>query len=434
MVRTLAIALLLPGWAAGAWLPGRGRAVPLPRAAATAPVAAAAEEASTREAPAAAAAVRPSGVMLLSTQQARARARAEAREHRESQDLFLLPRKIGVDEVISPTAIPPPPPEINGWYDHQPIDTQMGILFVNRFAEQPTVTPPPSQSSLDVSFACPLLSEWPETMMLDSLGVCGGDASGNWTVQGDSEQEAAWILGWRMTCGLLEGGTAPVVKYAMPTGDLFGTSTILTALVGNTMVLRDCAGNTKYYIDEKVFHEDGETDPHACEAYGSCDGTIWLQYIIYNENHDELGRTSYLHLFQDSVTFVDTRGSKIAIATRVGEWKPHDGHCGSRKWKVTFTGTAETFASPYDQWAISELVTMMAIRDEYRSSRGLTRPTACEVFKFGVRLVLFLFLLGVSLCGCMIFFKTWIGPVRTCLVNLEHSLCPKGMKKPGLKH
>jgi hypothetical protein len=340
-----------------------------------------------------------------------------------------------VQDVIQPTAIPPPPPTLNAWDDQQPIDTQLGILFVGRFANQPTATPPPSQSSLDVSFACPLLSEWPQVMELDSLDPCGGAAAGNWTAQGDSQASTGWLLTWRMTCGIFEGGTAPVVKYVMPAGDLFSSSTILTSLWGNTMGLRDCAGNMKYLIDEKVFHEAGETDPHACETYGSCDGTIWMQYIIRNENNDEVARTSYLHLFQDSFTIQDVRGNVVATVTRVGDWRPHDGQCGSRKWRVAFpsSGTGGPFSEAADQWPISQLVTMMAVRDEYRAPTGLTRPTACEVLKFGVRFVLFLLFCGLFTGCTLMFFKTWIGPVRSFLVNLENTVCPARMRKPGSK-
>lgn len=413
--RTLALLLLLPSWAASAWLPGHGRV--------------AKKDANTSRPTAEKG--RPGGMMFLSMQQARARARAESREQRQLQQQETLPKRIGLEDVNQPTAIPPPPPELDAWADMQPIDTHLGIMFISRFADKPTVTPPPRQSSLDVSFACPLLSEWPEVVEVDALSSCASSATGNWTVQGDAESAEGWILTWTMTCGLFEGGTAPVVKYAMPTGDLFGSSTIMTSLWGNTMALRDCAGNLKYTIDEKVYHEAGETDPHACEVYGSCDGTIWMQYIVHDEAGDVVARTAYLHIFQDSFKILDAEGSEVASVSRVGQWRPHDGQCGPRKWRIAYSGsTGGVFSAASDQWPLSQLVTMMAIRDEYRNPTGLTRPSLCEVVKFGVRLLLFIFLAGLCCGSCLMFFRVWIGPVRSFLVNLENSVCPARMRKP----
>jgi len=82
-----------------------------------------------------------------------------AKEKQAPAPVFIV--KMGLANVTEPTPYPPPPPVLHPWKEMQPLDTAIGNYLISGLIAQPTVTPPPSQSSLDLAFACPALLTWP---------------------------------------------------------------------------------------------------------------------------------------------------------------------------------------------------------------------------------------------------------------------------------
>lgn len=357
---------------------------------------------------------------------------------------------------------PPQPlgsqPQLDPWHDVQPLDTSLGNFFVSGFVEGPTPTPPPSQGSMDIAAACPVISEWPETVEIDAPNPCGAQLGfrqgGFWQIPSGSTAAAANVysstsslLRWDLSCGLQ--GLMPAVQYTMPNGDPFGMSHTVVTFTGTRAQLSDCEGNARYYVDEKVYREASKADPITCKKYGSCDGTIWLQYFVYDRKLQIVAQTPYLHLFEDSFEISDPRGNVIAKAEKRGGWSPfaNDNECNivdmgadgpvPRKWALTFIaddGKSDklgVFANPTDQWPIAELVTMMAVRDAHRQPSGLVAPSACEVRKSTLFLLVAFMLTAIVCSGIAIFFRFGLQRCRTNLFDLELRICPSQMRKPS---
>merc|ERR1719387_2329072 len=87
--------------------------------------------------------------------------------------------KIGVANVTTPTELPPPPPVLEYDRDYQPLDTWIGNSVATQFVAPMTVTPPPTQSAIDLAFSCPELLAFPDVVRVDVYGSC--DAAGSTT-------------------------------------------------------------------------------------------------------------------------------------------------------------------------------------------------------------------------------------------------------------
>lgn len=421
------------------------------------------------------AASREVGGRLLRGKQRRSAVRQQSsRVEMQVPATTAFPPKVGIATIIQPTPYPPLPPMLSATVDRQPIDTWVGSTLVYEFAEQPTTVPLPSQAQLDLAFGCPVLINWPTAVEITAPGHClatgtttttvfsvGTDAdaaaaaaagaatahaedasktahelggltetTGNWTTAGTG---ASQILSWTESCPKIDGSSTSLVTYAMPNGDVFGYSQLMTTMYSNKIQLRDCSFFIRYQVEEKIYRQRGKKDEVACTKYGSCDGTIFIQYFIYDQYGKTVAVTPYLTLFQNTFDITDTMGNKIATATRSGGWSPVAHTCEERKWTVTFADDAPgAFAAPAEQWPIAEMITMMAGRDHRREPTGMVVPTACELGKsmtmMCLGLVLFILLIIVPACF-------WIfcqHPLRSCLQALEVRAFPRRMRR-GVK-
>lgn len=351
-----------------------------------------------------------------------------ARRMRAAQP-FTPPPTLGVQNVTTPTGVPPPPPMLDAWNDMQPADTALGNRFVSGLLEDPTITPPPTQEALNLAFACPVLLTWPANVVVD---VPNGmmQTAGNWSSNDNSR-----VLTWTRTCTSLSFSQyqTPLVSYSMPNGDLFGTSQQQSTVWGTETELRDCAGNIKYVIREKVYHQSGEPDAQACQDYGSCDGIVYIQHFIHDSDDNIIAMTPYTTLFQNSYKITSPGGMEIAEISRVDDWNPTTAEPEAQpKWLIRFSENAPgVFSAVSEQWPIAEMVTMNAFFDTFRQSTGLLRPSACEVRKsvcFAVVVFLMLFVFG----ACFVLFtRVCLHPCRHAMYKLEVRTCPTRMRKPS---
>lgn len=327
---------------------------------------------------------------------------------------------IGLANVTTPTAYPPPPPLLNARTDMQPLDTAIGNFIAGSFIQDPTVTPPPSQDALDVAFACPALLQWgPGPIQIDAPDPCN-TGKGEWIASG---QFPTTLLKWDESCGAFEN-TLSLVTYSMPNGDLFGYSKTRMTIAGNYIDLIDCGHNTKFTVQEKVYEQRSDT--------GS---SYFLQYFIQGVDGITLAKTPYLTLAQDTFEITDPNGLKIADINRLGEWDPTDTKCregqGKRKWQLTFSSAAPGIWSiPTNQWPIAEMMTMMAFRDVYRRKNGMVGYSTCETIKITVIVATVLIILGVLVIFGLMFMMFYRHKCFTRLQIFERTLCPRRMYKP----
>mmetsp|Transcript_43188 Transcript_43188/g.92146 ORF Transcript_43188/g.92146 Transcript_43188/m.92146 type:complete len:383 (-) Transcript_43188:97-1245(-) len=312
---------------------------------------------------------------------------------------------------------------------HQPGDTALGRLLVSRFEERPPARPMPSQSSLDTAAACPLLIDWPEGVDVTAPDPCGVVA-GAWSLPGDG----ATVLLWEHSCVKAGVGLEPVVTYVTPGGDFFGTSQTVMSLVGSRVEIRDCSGRTQYIISEVVSHEPGRPDLDACETYGSCQGTVWTQLFLYSVEEQLLAKTRPLHLFQSEFDVMDPKGVVIARVSRRGSWSPLAHTCGGprRRWSIQFSPSPPAaFADPATRWPIAEMLTVLSIRDARRRPSGLVPPSACELERSGL-LVVVLVLVALSAVGfAIVLYRVGLQHCRDFFFALENRLCPPRMRRPS---
>lgn len=361
---------------------------------------------------------------------------AESRLQRHHQRFAQVPAvyipEIGVANVTKPTAMPPIP-QLYAWKDYQPIDTAIGLEFVRRFTEEPTVTPPPTQEALNLAFGCPQLLSWPSIVEVDGVASCDKASQGLWTSSGTSPVP---IIRWNMSCSLATMSLSGQLIFSLPNGDLFGSSRTLFSLAGTVVQLYDCGGNPGYSIEQKIYHERGRKNDEACRRYQSCDGIVYIQYFMYDEKGTIVAMTKYLSIFQDHFEITDLTGTPIAQITRQGSWSPvQDGECSAtdaRKWRIMYSpGAPGIWATQTQQWPIAMMVTVMAHLDAQRQPSGLLTPTHCEVGKT-ILLVFVLIFISSLFCGCtLLFVNTLLIPFRALCITMEIRICTHRMQKPS---
>lgn len=316
------------------------------------------------------------------------------------------------------------------WADGQPADTGLGNYLVSRLTDGPTQMPPPTQSSVDFAAGCPVLEEWPATVEVTAPGPCQSQLGGHWSSPGGMLGGGEPLMSWQLNCWM----EAPTVAFTVPSGDLFGTSQTVGIIADDSMTLYDCRGNPKYSIQERVYHAAGQASPQLCEKYKSCDGTVWLQYFIYDwgDGHT-VAKTPYLRLFQDEFEVQDKSGDPIATVSRVGSWNPVDGECGEqRKWAIEYAKMESgPFSKPADQWPIAEMVTMISVRDTNRRPSGLLAPSGCEFRSYIVELLTVVLLVLFFCGGSLLFLRKGLTPIREFMLRLEDDICPKRMRIPS---
>lgn len=349
--------------------------------------------------------------------------------------LQALPMVLAAEEAVK---------DLNAWQNFQPGDAALGSLLLGHFRLEPK--PPageggPGGGSGDPALdPCPVLNDWPDKVEIEAPSPCSlVGPVGNWNSASSANGATPTaIMGWSQACSTLGGGLVPVTTYTLPSGGHFGSSQLIVSLTGNTLELKDCVGYVRYLIDEKVYHVPGEPDAHACEVYGSCSGTIFLQYFIRNHAGSILAKTPYLRLFQSSFTVEDKNGLLVAQAQRVGIWNPMSKNCLQHevnKWMLKFPdltapGASNIFPTASDRWPLAELVTIMATRDGSRLSSGLVAPGICEVEKTGLMAFMVIFSIGIMVTASFLFLKVGVGPTQVMCLDFEGRFCPRRMVRP----
>eukprot|EP00930_Biecheleria_cincta_P053000 TRINITY_DN3831_c0_g1_i1.p1 TRINITY_DN3831_c0_g1~~TRINITY_DN3831_c0_g1_i1.p1 ORF type:complete len:377 (-),score=70.18 TRINITY_DN3831_c0_g1_i1:75-1205(-) len=327
--------------------------------------------------------------------------------------------------------------DLHAWENFQPGDAVLGALLLGRFRTEPKPAAGGGDPALD---PCPVLNDWPDKVEIDAPSPCSlVGPVGNWNdASSASGATPAAIMGWSQACSTLGGGLVPVTTYTLPGGGHFGSSQLVASLTGNTFQLRDCVGYVRYLIDEKVYQVPGEPDAHACEVYGSCAGTIYIQYIIRDHAGGVLAKTPYLRLFQSSFVIEDKNGLLVAQAQRVGIWNPMSQTCfkdEANRWMVKFpdlnaAGASNVFPTASDRWPLAELVTIMATRDANRLPSGLVATSVCEMEKTGLMAFMVIFSIGILATAALLFLKVGVGPMQVMCLDFEGRFCPRRMLRP----
>jgi len=339
--------------------------------------------------------------------------------------------KIGIANVTTATALPPPPPTLNPAKDYQPFDTAMGDWFMKQFVSGPTVTPPPSQAAINLAYGCPLLL-LPDRIFVEVPTGCpkeDGSAgrAQKWTDVNYNEQ-----ISWQESC--VSGGIADV-KYSMPFGDTYSYTRTETSLWGSRVDLIDCGLNKLYTFEEKVFKKTGKVNALACDKFGSCDGTVYLQYFIYDNTGALLGVTPMLTLFQNAFSISDTSGNKIADIFRNGQWTPKDGCTDYRKdWVIQFASSPAALIIPPKRWVVASMMTIIGMRDEERDAAGMVKSTMCQQATWYAFAISILTFIGLPFFVLFCFYNQlqWlISKFTTFLFRVEDSLFPRTMQKPS---
>jgi len=347
--------------------------------------------------------------------------------------------KMGLANVTEPTAYPPPPPVLHPWKEMQPLDTAVGNYLISGFIVQPTLTPPPSQASLDLAFACPALLTWPAEVAVSAPDPCGSLSSGTW-----KSSDGSTLINWDMSCldttspGLTAPSVQPVTTYTMPNGDAFGTSQAVTTPYGGSYIeLRDCGGAAVFTVDEKIYKQTGKPDETACQKYGSCDGVLYFQYFIKNSGGQVVAMSGYTTFFQDSFDITDSTGVPIVTVSRNG-WEPNNRRpdCSAnpkpRLWNLKFASSPPgQWAAGTAQWPIAAVMTMLAARDNVRMPDGHVLWSNCNVLKT----MGWVFLGGSILCCCvcvpMLIFLLCSASILRFVDEAEKRFFPKRMRKPS---
>lgn len=361
-----------------------------------------------------------------------------AKEKQAPAPVFIV--KMGLANVTEPTPYPPPPPVLHPWKEMQPLDTALGNYLISGLIAQPTVTPPPSQSSLDLAFACPALLTWPTEVSVSAPDPCGSTVSGNWT---EKKEGGPLLINWKTSCidttspGVTPPSTSPVTTYSMPNGDLFGTSQVVQTPWADSIELRDCGGATVFTVTEKIYKQTGKPDESACSKYGSCDGVLYFQYFVADAQGKTVALSPYTTIFQDSFDLTDSAGGLIVTISRNG-WEPNDRQpdCSlnpkMRQWDLKYANSPPgIWAAATGQWPIAAMMTMMAARDSQRQPDGRVLWSNCNVLKTTGWV-----LLGVSIVFCFVCIPMAIylicsASISKFVKDVETKLYPKRMGKPA---
>merc|ERR1719281_1060796 len=105
-------------------------------------------------------------------------------------------------------------------------------------------------------------------------GMVAGSRAGNW-----SEPQGKQVIKWSEVCDL-RNAILPIVTYHTPDNQAFASSRTRFSFFGNTMEVLDCGLNIQYTIEEKIYHQTKFTNQDICKKYGSCQGTVFLQYFL----------------------------------------------------------------------------------------------------------------------------------------------------------
>jgi len=362
------------------------------------------------------------------------------RAHRKRRRLAQVPMELPTTTSpplsffnITPVTMSPPIVHLNPWTDAQPVDTAIGQFLATSFASKPPATPPPLQSSLDlVRAACPLLTGWPEEIEIATFDPCDNTDEGGWADALNQEQ----LVSFRQSCSPFTTGLAPLLTYSTMQGEVLASSHLMTTVTGNKVAISDCSGTSRYFLEEKVYHEVGSVDATTCQRFGSCDGTIWIQYFLYTAaNHKLVAKTPYLKLFEDTIQIYNPTGALIASATRLGEWVPNSAECqGYRKWLLKYAmpqPEGGPFVSITEQWPLAALITIAATRDATRRPNGLLTPSWCEVSKVTLSAIVLMLTIVIVLGGTAVFLREALEPCRVYFYELERRIFPKRMKLPS---
>lgn len=377
---------------------------------------------------------------MLAEQRARAGARARARRRTEAvsfaqQEPPTVAPGLGVAYASIPT-MAPLLESLNPWKDAQPVDTAIGAFLATGLAQSPTVTPLPLQSSLNIVRAgCPVLLNWPKQLDILALDPCGTTSEGSW-LEGSTQKP---VVIYDLSCSPFHSGAAPRTSYSQvqegERGELFAASQMRTTLVGSKVDLMDCAGNVRYTVEEKVFHQKGSADVNSCEKYKSCDGTVWIQYFLHEPNGTIVAETGYLNIFQANFNIIDpATGGIMASAERVGEWNPAASEClGPRRWRLSFAEQMPPgpLALPTEQWPLASMITVLSLRDASRRSSGLLNPTFCEAWKITLQVIWILLAITGLTFALLLCLKDVIPPLTATLYELEQRICPRRMYVPS---
>lgn len=337
--------------------------------------------------------------------------------------------------------------------DHQPRDTLWGwylLRSIFRSHEEAQADAAAENEQAAESNGCPMLLNWPRAMEVWLPNPCGSGqgcwedvgAGDNKDASGGNGDEApsngtdtapGRILAFERSCPFLSWGCAPVTEYHMPiTDSLFVSSQETTSVLGSSTDLRDCHGETQYTIEEQVSFVNSAVFQPACDSYGSCDGTVFVQTFLYDAEGRTVAQTPRLTLFQEIFTVQDEKGNSIATAARIGAAPRSDG-CQAQGWHLSFDASISGhFAEPFTRWAIAAMVTTMARRDERRRNSGLVTPSVCEVLKLVQHIITIAMLFAVvrTLWRRIGFINLpWM---RKEMSTFEDTFCPRRMKRPAM--
>lgn len=352
--------------------------------------------------------------------------------------------KMGLANVTEPTPFPPPPPVLKPWKDHQPLDTAIGNYLISGFIAQPTVTPPPTQASMDLAFSCPTLLTWPSEVAITVPSECTSMDSGNWTDSNDNEH-----MQWASTCidlseTLHTPSASPVVTYTIPsTGDLFGSSQEVTNWMGETITeVRDCGAAVVFTIEEKIYKQAGKADDDACQKHKSCDGVIYFQWFMYNAAGKLVAQTPYTTLFQDNFDILDGGKPAVKIATvSRSDWEPDDmpkqGDCKADAkppvWNLKYEGNPPgDWATVTNQWPLAIFMTMHGLREQNRQPNGSMLFGTCQVVKTSGAILLLLVIFCLCVLAPMTIFLLFSAPMMKFFNEAQERFFPKRMGKPGM--
>lgn len=357
--------------------------------------------------------------------------------------------KMGLANVTEPTPFPPPPPVLRPWKDHQPLDTAVGNYLISGFIAQPTVTPPPTQASMDLAFSCPTLLTWPSEVAITVPSECTSMDSGNWTDSSDN-----WQMQWTSTCidlseTLHTPSASPVITYTIPaTGDLFGSSQEVTNWMGETITeVRDCGGAVVFTIKEKMYKQAGKADEDACQKHKSCDGVIYFQWFMYDAGGKLVAQTPYTTLFQDNFDILDggKPAVKIATASR-SDWEPDampkekdckaenaDPNRKPEVWNLKYEGNPPgDWATVTNQWPLAVFMTMHGLREQNRQPDGQMLFGTCQVVKTSGTILMLVLIFCLCVLAPMTVFLLFSAPMMKFFNEGQERFFPKRMGKPGM--
>jgi len=387
--------------------------------------------------------------LMLAEQRARARARARRREAEavssEQENPAAEAHMMATLGTHAPGAgnayastptFAPPAAQLDPWNDNQPVDTAIGLFLAAGLADSPTVTPLPLQTGLSIVRAgCPVLLTWPGEVDIVVPDPCGTSGEGSWR---DASSEKPVVM-YSSSCSPFNSGLAPRMSYSQveegERGELFAESQTQTTLVGSKIDLMDCAGNVRYTVEEKVFHQKNSVDRDSCDKYGSCDGTVWIQLFLHQPNGTLVAQTTYLNIFQASFDIVEPNtGAILASAERLGDWNPRATEClGQRKWRLKYAEAPPPgpLALPTEQWPLASLVTILSIRDSSRRPSGLLNITFCGVWKVTLQAIWSVVLVVFVTFSILLCLRDVIPPLKGSLYELELRICPRRMIIPS---